>query len=599
MVQIPSLQKIQQTDGLAQNPRLNIQAQNSASDIINRVSSINQVAAAGADLYQKVEDGKVKQLSYEAEQEYSMWNTAKLQELKSYQGDPTDAYAQYDIDSKEKLEQIFASRGDLSETVKNRVKANLQRVVDAQNIQALKQRGAQQETYDNNLYESQVKLKRNSMAVNAGYIRKNDPSSYFMLDQTINDIKTTAAERALSKGAGEQVEEGGDHVYRNDKGEVVRVKLNPVTQQRVASEISLGLKDSISSMISAGYTQEAKEAFERYKPLMDNAAQRTITNKMSQNNFNNEALSEVSKIEALPEDRRDKEIEKIKNPEVKRKTLQYLDDNSRYRENLRRRQIQKNYEALSKNADDLLQSGQIVTLSQFEQTEQYKAMWDKLDDKTRKAITQKFNSPNKSSSKALFKVQNAFYNFEEMNKIAGMSNEEFEAEYLVDLKTSDKAKYNELRLKMMNPSNSEQRASMNFADKMIKKSLMTAKIITDSKGKENQKRIAEAQKIYLDYQESLNRALTPEETIKLSNQIASDVIRTKSTFGFGGGNFKEFKPIPAPVNNPVKKSTGEFKFESDSQRRELMKEYRKEKNVKGFVSSNDPQFKEWLRRRQG
>ena len=185
-VTLPSLQRIQPSKALPANERINLKVNDSASGILNQTQAVAGLAKEGADLYYDIEDSKIQQLSLSAEQEYSAWNTEQLQKLKSYEGDPTDAYVEYDKAAKEKRDAILAARPDLNDRVRSHLTANLDKAVNSQNMAAMKQRGAQQETYDNNNFEEGIKLKKNNLRTSASYIRKDDPGSFMPMDDNIN-----------------------------------------------------------------------------------------------------------------------------------------------------------------------------------------------------------------------------------------------------------------------------------------------------------------------------------------------------------------------------------------------------------------------------
>lgn len=476
MVSVPKLQRIQPSASLPANDRIKMQAPNNASDILNRTGNITKLGEAGADLYYDIEDNKIQQLSNEAEQKYTAWNTEQLQKLKSYQGDPTDAYAAHDIAAKEKYDEILNERPDLNERVKSHLSANLNKAMGAQDLHTIKQRGAQQETYANTVFESQVKLKKDNLGINAGYIKKDDPGSFLPMDQNISEIKTTIAKRGFVTGIAKKLPDDAkswNHIYQDEDGKMVKVELSDIAKSKAAKELSEGVSSSINSMIAGGYTEEAQAAYERYKPYIDVKMKAHLDTKFKTAGVKAAAFNEIGKVENKSDTEQMTAIENIKDPAIKSEALKIKDTNDARREHIKNRREKANYEVLGNrvlkkmNSDDPFHGE-----ADLENDPVFKATYDRLSVKGKKSVLEMVKAPKETDPKAEAAIQNAFFGNDPDNNIEGMSPTKF-AELTVGLNKADKTKYTNMYNKQNIQTAGEERAIVKRAGSMLQDQLLS------------------------------------------------------------------------------------------------------------------------------
>lgn len=598
-VQIPQIQQINRSPARSKNVRIQGQVQDNSASILQAGQQNVGLVQDYLEVEQKQKDETVDKLSYEAEQEYTRWNTQELQKLKNYQGDPTDAYVEYDKQSQQKMQDIISARGDLGQDVKDRLTQRMSKVYDRQYNGALRQRGAQVETYKNNLFESTVQLKSNSLSDNAGMVQEGNPGSFFMFDENLQDMNTVIAKRHEETGLATRLPDDAkkfDFAYTDDEGNKVKLSLSNMSKERMAVESSKGVSQAIDSLLAAGYTDKAKMMMDRYEGYVDSRTKAKLNKKFDQADVDAEAYDIINKLRTKTPEQQLEAMEKMPSGELRDKVLSIRDANQRRLDNMRKRQHTANYERLSATVREKMSSGQpFFGIADLENDPTFKETFDNMSEKQRQAIVNLVEPATKSKTSDLIRVQNDLNDPEKLNEIAKMSDEEFYSEYLGRLKPSDAAKYNERRQKILNPSNSQQRAAIEFTNREITKSLKNVGIITDGKKAQNDKLKAQAFEVFTEYQESLGRPLTPDETIKISKKIAADAIKTKSGFFGTSQEFTGFKPI----KQPTQKSTGAFKFESSAQRRELKKEYKRQKGIDGLVKTTDVDFQNWLKTREG
>jgi len=439
-VQIPRLQRVQSSQQLPER-RIRATVKSQAGDILSRTETLGKLAETGLDIYEKVENEKIDQLGNEIEQEYSVWNAEQMEKLKSFKGDPTDSYAQYEVEETEKYNELLGKREGLSERVKRGLKSRLDKVKSSARIQLLHQRGAQQATYENNLYESTLGLKKQGLPASASLIRPDVPESYGDFDKNIGEIKTIIAKHGLKNGTVSLVDKDakGDHAYFDADGNVVKVAFSNQAKLRAGKEVSEGVKNSIDAVIAGGYKENAKAMLEKYKNYLDPKSRTDLLKKIKKEDVKEDAFESVGKIEAMPEDKRSSAIEKIKDPEKKSEVLKIMAANESRRAALRKGREDRNHEALSNHLIE--NRNKFHGIADLERDPIYKATWDKLSAKQKKAIEEEFKAPRKSDLKALARVQELFLGNDPKYKIETMSAAQFQ-EQLVGLNQGDRDKMN-------------------------------------------------------------------------------------------------------------------------------------------------------------
>lgn len=453
-VQVPKLQRLAPSATLPANSRISVQARDTASDITGRTNAVAAVASEGLDIYQEYENDKITQLSQEAEIEYKTWNDQELRKLKSFEGDPTDAYAEYEKIAVEKYDEIINKRPDLNTRVKDHLSANLSKVARSERVQVLNQRGMQQETYASNLYESTVKLKKDNLGTTAGYIRKGDPSSFTEMDNNINDIVSTISTRSLDKGLATKTEDG-------------KVVLGDIAKQRVAKELSEGVSASLKSMLASGYSEDAQYAYEKYSVYLDPKAKTDLQTKFRTVGIKQTAFDEIGKIEGKSESEQIRAIEAIQDPEVKSEALKIKDTNDRRRENIKKRKEDTNFDYLGSHVLARMNSSNPFNgPAELENDPKFKAAYDNLDVQGKKAIMEMVTTPKETNTQAEIKMQNLIFGENTDVDIASLTPTQF-SKYTVGLSNSDKKKYTNMYNKIKNPTDGAERASYKAAGAIL------------------------------------------------------------------------------------------------------------------------------------
>lgn len=605
--QIPTAPRIQRlqsssSDGLP-SQRINIQAPDNSASILNNAASANRLIQTGANVYEQIENQKISNINNTVEQEFTSWNNNKLKEIRSIQGDPTEAYAQYDVDAKEKYDSILANYPDMNDRVRGYVTSHLGKVRNNQNYQTLKQRGAQQETYENNLFESTVNLKRNNLAVNAGHIQPGNPGSYLPFDDSINDLKTAVAERFLKKGNGKVVDEDSTdftHMYRNAEGNIVKIKMDAIGKQRLAKELSRGVSDGIKAMVNSGYAQGAKETFERYKGYIDPRTKVSLTNKFTKDANKNEAKRIYSETQGSSPEVQKSTIDKIKDPDVKLEYLKYKDaiDSRMERDRKRRSDLAQN--SILTLVQQRQDSGNPYSgVSELEDEQVFKEMEDFLTPKGRRAVQEAIKSPKNSTDSSLLRVQNLYLTGE----FDQLSPEQLMFE-MRGLNRADRTKFNNLYLKEKGSATpAAQRAVVNLASKQLEEQLLSAGTVKKNGGKftkSSQKKLAKLKGEMIDYfGDNVGNLNHKEARDKVKEFVATQVKEDVAWYNFWSSDEEEKNVAQVDAvsnrNSAVIQERSQYNSINDVPLKDVIKFKREYKMKKGRgVMKTDPAFLKFI-----
>ena len=470
-VQIPRLKRIQPSPTQPGAGRFRFKVPDQADTILGRTQAIGSLVGKGIDIVIDVEDTKIDQLSRVAEQEYSLWNTDQLQKLKNVKGDPTDAYVAYDIAEREKVEEIMGRNPNVNDRVKRHLTSNLAKVQDSTRIEVLKQHGLQQTVYDNNIFEANVKLKKNNLGKTAGYISRDDPSSFLMFDQNVAEIKTLIAKRAVQNGTAVRLPDDAkkwSHIYTDNEGEVVKVGMTNIPKLRIVEEISDGVTKSITNLIDTGFPEEAKMLNERYKDSIDTLDAGKIARKFAASDLSIEASKVAREIEQLPEGERSAAIKKAgeKNPKLGDKVLGIVSTNINRRASMRNNREDKNYDKVYSKLIELRKEGRLSGLSDLESTTEFKGSWSLMSPKQQQAILDEIKAPKTSSVSSQAKIQNLFFGNDPDFKIETITPIEFNI-FLSGLDPKDRRKHTKTFESLRTETAGEQRAGHKRADSFM------------------------------------------------------------------------------------------------------------------------------------
>jgi hypothetical protein len=231
------------------------------------------------------------------------------------------------------------------------------------------------------------------------------------------------------------------------------------------------------------------------------------------------------------------------------------------------------------------------TMSDLEQMPGFDKMWDNMDAKTQAKVRDVIESPKASNPKALSKMYNLL--LEDNEKLAEMTFEDVQREVFPGLSKVHRSKMEREFYKLQNPSASQERATLNLGNKLMKEKLLSSKVIRDNgygsfEGK-NQQKLIEAQ-------EEMMRFLSNQKTLPSAEQMsnfAKDYAASKVKKGFFSfGKDEETERTPSSSNkDPL---AGMSQFEKITAQNEFKREF----GFRELPKTSDPRFVNWLKERK-
>lgn len=606
-IEIPRIQRIepQSTTGRPQQGRIQPQVQDSAASITGRTQALGQLGQTGANIYQAVEDEKITQLSREGEREYNTWNKSELNKLKKIEGDPTEAYVNYEKAAKEKEQEILSRNSGLSGRVQRHFKRNMDEVMSGAKLDAQYQRGAQMETYKHNLFESTVALKREQMADKAGYIQAGDPSTYAPLEKVRNDIITEIAKRGIEKQTVEVLPDDAEsfsHSWQelDDEGNLktVKVRMSNMAKLRVAKEMSKGLTDSIDAMIAAGQVEAAKEMKQKYASFIDAKNEAKLNRRFKTEDVSASAYSEFDKIRYMNTDQQLNAIDKIRDPEIRDKTLAIKDAHDRRIENARKRKNKVNEDNLTKYV--LKNRDKFFGVADLENDPMYKQLVSNMDKKGVDNVRKLVEAPTKSTLKAQTKLRELFLN----EDVREMNPEDF-AKHIVDLDETDRRaawkEFDQKKNGVTEPYISAHRKAKDlltqtlYAQGLIKRKKRGSGINDDDLPKYNQALLDLTD--YLDAEGVTNK--TPPSKIKDHVEEYVKEAKKAQLFGSSGGAWSAIKGFfsdeDTPAATPIGTVKNPLEGKDNKEITKLRLKYKVRAGLSALPAENDPAFLEYVR----
>lgn len=601
-IQVPRLKNIQGSAQTNKGVRINARAQDNTALIGAQTRSASNLVNQASAAHDRYETRKVDQVTSQLEQEYTPWLNDRLTQLKSFQGDPTKPYADFDEEDDNKLASMLENHKDLSENVKQRIQANLGAIQSKNRIAVHKQRGYQKEVYKNNLFESNLSLKRKGLPTTAGYIQKGDESSFVPFDMGVSEIKTAISKRALENGTAELLPDdaktGFNHFFQDSNGKLVKVKLSPIAQKRAAKELSEGISDSIEVLLDNGQSDEAGELLAKYKNNIDPVNEAKLNKKFKTTAIKTNARNVVNSIQDLPEEKQIARIEKIKDVDEKIEALKLQSTLQNRLSSLKKAKEDKNYELAHSRVEELRNNGQLYGLSDIENDPKVKRTWDNMSEKQRQALREQVESPKRSDPKVMANVNDMILT----GKLGNMSAAKFE-EMLVGLDEADKDRSRNRFISRKKDKSTRSSTAYNDADKILTRRLYASGLIRKDKyGKGPTKndfpKYSEAKDGLIDYLDS--KDITNASTRKEISDYVDEYITEQKKgelFGNTGGGFfaslfgdDEEKPV-----KPTKVALREFKKDplkglDDGQIFKLQREYKKLMKLKSSPTTSDVGF---------
>jgi hypothetical protein len=597
MVTIPRLQRIAPSKDLPSNRRIQAKAQDQSANILQRGKQISALGERAVEINRAYEDSKIDSLSSEANQKYAEWNVQKLQELKNHKGDPTDAYAQYDVEEKEFFDNVLGDKPDINERVRKGLTANLAKSQNSNRIKVLKQRGFQKEVYEHNLFTSDLDLNKQELSVSASYIEKGDKTSTIQFNEGLNNIRTLVAKNAIRTGTAEEIEDDakGDHRYKDADGNEIRVKLSNAAKAKTYTEMNKGVVNSVDVLIASGKTGEARNMMDDYSLYIDAKSKAKFEKRLKVNESENEARTFLQNIRGKTPDEQVRLIEGIKDSETRSEAIKIKHLDSTKLKALKKNSENKNYERVHGVVDQLRDSGQLYTEKSITDHPEIKMILQKasLNPTQMRVLREEFKSPKISEDKALDRVTDIFLG----GDLQKMTSAQL-SEAMVGLSKSDKSKFRTKFLSRTSDKKGAERTSQiyNRSKSLLTDKMYASGMIENVDGFLDDDDFLKLKKAKVELLEYLDNAeLGDKPSMGTINSHIDDFIKSKKKESIfdkvSFGNWFKSK-VPAKKSNSKKARRNPLEGEDTF---EWQRRYKKERGLSTPPRDNDPDFLNYVR----
>lgn len=338
--------------------------------------------------------------------------------VKYVKGDPTDAYKQFDENSKNKYNEILNENPDLPSYTKDAIKAKLGGVVAKFYDKKTTAFGKQSADYTTSVTNSAVDIgKQGLLDATTGY-DPSKPETQVAFEKQLMEIEDLRTKEGLKNGTAKEIKDAD--------GKVIGYKNDPILNRQLAKDLSDGVYGAINNLNAAGDVETAKHLTEKYKQYLDIGNRAKIEKETLKASQDADAKDAFSSVQSLPAAQAMASLEKIKDPDVQEKAMKLLDDYQRRQKNALDRGQKNNYDAAANYVLDRQKNNPFVSASEMEDDPMIKRLMgigeqDRMDPKQRLALQHLVQQPKESDISKLSEVQQMMID----GKFKGMSAQEF------------------------------------------------------------------------------------------------------------------------------------------------------------------------------
>lgn len=570
-IQLPSVNRIEPQSPVSLG-RLNDEVPNGRADLAQTTGGLEGIAQQAIKFRNDQADQAADSIATQKTNQFETWHKMMLYGdpgddthpatvgLINQQGDPTENFKNFRQQANDKLKDLSSPDTDSSwdDETQKLVNRRLGRKAEQLSNESLTEYGNQQRTWDDNNTKGAVKLAQDRMVSTTSALI--DPAHPDTLDQvkgSIADIKMPILAQAIRYG-GAKISPTGEEPYVDPKtGERTFVTItSSAVQAKIQAEVSKAVFDSTDNLIKSGTpgslekAQLMKNTFSKY---FENEQSGKLDQSYRKEQVNQSALQlSANLLKASPnqvEARLAKET-----PDVADKAREMITNNKRRVEDMKRFQQQDNYQALGTDALQFKRDNPAATITDYEQTPQFKQLQDKLNPKDMVSIEHVFNPPRTSDPSALAKIQDVLIGkgaqygdeFSDPRTMTPASTNKL----LSGLSPGDRSFYGRQVFQAAHPSSADQTKQIAQASSMLKDVMYRNDFIdADNLGRTDVQKGGTSEKILGDYRDRLIKALdnqpkmtTPELNAFVSKFAIDEHTKTGS---FAPPGLQPKKPFQA------------------------------------------------------
>lgn len=540
--QLPRVQRMEPLEPTSVG-RVDVQAPDLATPFARTSQALTGIGETVVDQMRKAEEAKIDLDSNVAAREFEEYAVNLLDGpngVTKRQGDPTQAYEQFDTEIETKRRELLEKYKDANPRLQGAIIRKLEDRASSVRSRRNVAYGNQYHKYDEDVTASNVKLGQKAAMEAVGLINPTDPRSFDAFDKELLYVRKLREEQALRNGSASQSEDG-------------KITFDPVSESRLMSDLSDTAYNSIDNALSVSRTDIARVMIGRYGLFVEPSKRAKLEEKMKKEDVRLAAFRETSRLEALPFDVQRVELQKLKkDPEIFAEVTKQLESTQRHLDNLRKDQDEESYNRISK----ILEKRNFNTVYDFENDPLVKKDLDRIQDAhKRKALRERIEQPKKSDQSVKANV----YRLMEQGEFKTMTYGRF-AEEVTGLNEEDRKMFEtQFRQEKMETA-SEERSRIHDALVQLERDAIGSKLVRfDSyTGK-----VASRDQIYLNdlkqrvvSDASSFRGKSSEQVAKEIRKIIQNEMKVKFSSG-GFGSWFRSGGVTAPDLAPIFRESNE------------------------------------------
>jgi len=549
-VQVPRLNRFepQQTQSVG---RAEVSLPNIPAIVQPQMNAVMNIAEQQTAYFQKQEDNAIDTAAKAAANEYNIYLNNELSKARTFKGDPTKVYAQFDEMRETKFNEILNKNPDISSRGKAFIEQKLSQVSSDYQMKRDTAHAGQYYDYDLNVTRASSKLKSEDIANLAGFIDVNKPETFGPIDSLIRGVSATWNTHGEKFGS----------VTRDENGQWLAS--DPIKLE-IGKDVSDGLVNAINVLNNSGRPELADAMFAKYNDYIDDYKKDTLKKNILDQSQTIKALNVLPKLVGKD----DKQVEAILSKEFKddpvgkSKAWSELSKRTNERENIQNNIAGKAYKS-SFNIVSAKMGSSSPYRSEYEMMTDptIKPELDKMTPSQLKSLKQLVVAPKDSNPINRNKAFTSFYNGE----FKGMEQATFN-EMLVGLNKQDRNRLEKLYQKYNSPlTTPEEIRQMNDLGSNLTKQLQAVGYVSkqqnfNSYSNREQIKITQAQNELMTELGNLPSNMSIADRNKYLQNFAArkklqkDKEEANSGF-FGSG---DVAPLDAPPESTKTKTTSPF-----------------------------------------
>lgn len=516
-----------------------------------RQSQVN-LGSEIAEYVGKIEDQDIHNQSLQLGDEYERWyrerldgkinedGTVATRGLRHMEGDPTQAYAEFDEEAKKRREEIL-NKKDLTDRAKRYITGSIGKLDNQLHDKRTTVFGYQYSKWQDVTKDSATKMGKIRAQEAASYIDPKDPSTVKNFESTLDDLNNLDLKYGLQVGLAEEDENG-------------KIIPNPRFQLQMAENTADAVYQSIDNQINAQQPDKARFTLEKFGHYVDEKRKSELIKSLSKADVDTEAYDVLAKLDGKTLDQKISYLMNKNNfpankTKVREKALELATAHRSRMESLKTGQEKENFEKAWKKVHTRQLSGdplkQISSLTQLNEVIQPWA--SKLSPKSIRVLEEMVLSPKESDPDSLAKVYGTIGN----NTFINLDDREL-AELTTGLSKAHKEKFYGLWTRLKTESTPEERSKISFATRTFDELYDQMGISTRIRNVET-KASKEQRAKDLDEYMSLYSGITEKIPMAEQQRVMKEFMARKKIekqnrnrdtgfLGFGG---EEAQPLPA------------------------------------------------------